>query len=278
MGQNRPVLITANGTGVPDGFGPGFSGDIGRAFAVNPWELIANKMDGLQPPAPPPVYWQPCSYPAAVFPMNPSVAALRVEVNRQIDLQHTIGYPLFLSGYSQSAIAMAQVWVQDILSPVGVHHNRLADLQAGGVINFGDPYRCPGIANGNKVLGFPMPTKLDSETTGGIAGPLVLTPAQTPDNYLSCALDGDLYASCPIGDTPWTNEAAAGKVGTSIYKFIEVGSALSLIAIALDIGVPIGMVEEIFNGIKFAAAGMNAPHWQYEPFVPPAVEWILSRI
>ena len=37
-------------------------------------------------------------------------------------------------------------------------------------------------------------------------------------------------------------------------------------------------VEAIVNGLKFASAGLNAPHWQYGPFVGPAINWILSRI
>lgn len=270
----KPLLITANGTGVPDPFGPGFSTDIGWAFQINPWQIVADKIDGLVTPESP-VEWQPCGYPAAVFPMNPSVEDLRGEVKRQI-LRRPKGTPLFLSGYSQSAIAMAEVWSQDILPLSGALHDRLADVR--GIIQFGDPVRCPGIAHGNEVAGMPAPTKLNGQTTGGIAGPRCLTPEQTPDFYLSCALDGDLYAAAPVSDDPWHSESSVGRVETRVYNFIESGSVLDFFKIALALGAPIAMIKGIYNGLKFAAAGTNAPHWQYGPFVPAMVNWILSRI
>jgi hypothetical protein len=193
-------------------------------------------------------------------------------------LVHTKGYPLFLSGYSQGALVVGQFFLQYLLSPTGLFHDRLPDLARGGVINFGDPYRSPGIANGNAALGFPMPTKLDGQVTGGIAGPLDFTAAETPDYYLSCALDGDLYASAPVGTDPWKHEASTGKVETGIYNLVETGSVIDFFKIALDLAVPIGTIKAIYNGLKFASAGMNAPHWQYGPFVGPAINWILNRI
>jgi hypothetical protein len=293
MATPRPVLITVNGTGVPDPFGPGFSGDIGRAFAVDPWQVIENNMDGIITPTPP-VEWQPIGYPAAVFPMNPSVVAGRAEVNRQIGLRPA-GTPLFLSGYSQGAIVTAEVWSQDILSPSGIHHDRLPDVR--GIIQFGDPVRCPGIAHGNEIAGFPAPKDLDGVVSGGIAGPTCLTEAQTPSFYLSCALDGDLYAAAPVGpksgtavvDTgaPWHNEPLVGQIETRIYGFIESGSlAKGFMAIVEGIVQEfeypltntIALVHAIFNGIGFAAKGMNAPHWRYGPFVPPMINWILEQI
>lgn len=277
MSLLKPVLVTVNGTGEPDPFGPGFSGDIGRAFADNPWARVADLIDGVEHSSSP-VFWQPTGYPAGVFPMNPSVQAGVTEVRRLVLLQHTPGYPLFMSGYSQGAIVVGQVFLQDFWHPNGQFHTRLPDLARGGIINFGDPYRAPGVANGNKTFGFPMPKTLDGVSTGGIGGPLDLTPDETPDWYLSCALDGDLYACAPVGDDPWKHEASAGKVETSIYNLVESGSPKDFLKIALDLGAPIGMVEAIFNGMKFASQGTNAPHWQYGPFVGPAINWILSRI
>jgi hypothetical protein len=269
-----PILITVNGTGIPDPFGPGFSGDIGRAFAINPWQLVADKLDGLVTPAPP-LFWQPIGYPAAVTPMAPSVATGRAEVNRQIAMRPK-GTPLFLSGYSQGAIVTGQVWVLDVLSPSGVHHDRLSDVK--GIIQFGDPLRCPGIAHGNEVAGLPLPKNRDGQVTGGIAGPADLTAAQTPDFLLSCALDGDLYAAAPVGSSPWNSESSVGKVETNIYDIIEQPSFLDVISIAKDLAMPIGTVEGIFNALLFFGQGTNAAHWKYQPFVQPMVDWILSRI
>jgi len=37
-----------------------------------------------------------------------------------------------------------------------------------------------------------------------------------------------------------------------------------IVSVAGDLFVPLGTVEEIFNGLKFASQGVNAPHWQYQ--------------
>jgi hypothetical protein len=270
----RPLLVTVNGTGVPDPFGPGFSGDLGRAFQINPWQVIADQLDGLATP-PPILDWQPIGYPAAVSPMAPSVAAGRAEVIRQITMR-PVGTPLFLSGYSQGAIVTGQVWALDILNINGVLHNRLGDVK--GIINFGDPLRCPGIAHGNEVAGFALPKTLDGQVTGGIAGPADLTPTQTPSFLLSCALDGDLYGAAPVGSSPWNTESKVGKVETNIYDIVEQPSLGDVVSIAKDLGMPIGTVEGIYNALLFFGQGTNAAHWQYGPFVQPLANWIADQI
>jgi hypothetical protein len=274
-----PVLITINGTGDPDPLSTaGFSGMLGSMVGTiaNPWQPIANQLMGLATGAPPWI-WQPIGYPAAVVPMNPSVQNARQQVVAALGGPASAAYgnapvyaegPFALSGYSQGAIASSTVWAQDILAPGGVLHHRLPDCLS--VINFGDPFRCPGVANGNTLQGIPVPGTLDGAVTGGISGPLDLTAAQTnklnslgQPVVMSYALPGDLYASAPVGANPWTAEAQAGKVGTSIYNVVLNGSFISVLEIAKDLLVPLGAVEEIINGMVFAAAGMNAPHWQY---------------
>lgn len=286
--MSKPLLITVNGTGVPDPFGPGFAADLGRAVN-DPWNDIYAEFIGQQVAN---IFnWQPIGYPAAVFPMNPSVQAGRAEVNLQItrheqDGSCPPGTPLFLAGYSQGAIVTGEVWRKDILAPNGVHHNRVDDvLKRGGIINFGDPLRSPGIAHGNEVAGLPVPGQLDGQTSGGIAGPDDLTADQTPDCLLSCALLGDLFAAAPVGDTPWKSEPEVGKIETRIYGMVLNGSVGSFIKnaeiIVEEYGAPlttsIALVHAIFNGISFAAKGTNAPHWQYGPFLPPMVGWLLNR-
>jgi hypothetical protein len=272
-----PVLITVNGTGDPDPADTtGFAGMLGSMVGgVNPWEIVADMKAGTAVPAPP-WHWQPIGYPASVFPMQPSVDNARAQIVAALGGPPSPYYaaevypsgPFALSGYSQGAIVTDTVWTQDILATNGVLHHRLADCVS--VVNFGDPWRSPGISNGNTYQGIPGPGTLDGAVTGGIGGPLDLTEAQT--NYpnslgkpvvMSFALAGDLYASAPVGGKPWTAEAGAGLVGTSIYSFILSGSFGSFIAIIGDLLVPIGTIEEIINGIQFAAAGTNAPHWQY---------------
>lgn len=272
-----PVLITVNGTGDPDPASTaGFSGLLGSMVGgVNPWEIVADMKAGIEPPTPP-WQWQPIGYPAAVFPMNPSVQNARAQIVAALGGPASADYqarvypsgPFALSGYSQGAIVTGQVWSQDILPDTGVLHHRLPDCLS--VVNFGDPLRASGVANGNVFQQIPIPGTLDGVATGGISGPLDLTAAQTnvlnslgKPVVMSFALPGDLYASAPVGPNPQTAEADAGKVGTSIYSFIENGSFFTLVAIAGDVFVPLGTIEEIINGIQFAAAGTNAPHWQY---------------
>lgn len=275
--MTRPVLITVNGTGDPDPASTmGFAGMLGAMVGgINPWQIVADKLDGIRTPLPPWV-WQPIGYPAAVFPMQPSINNARAQIVAALGGPACADYqapvyasgPFALSGYSQGAIVTDTVWTQDILNPAGVLNHRLKDCLS--VVNFGDPWRAPGIANGNTYQGIPIPGTLDGAVTGGIGGPLDLTAAQTntlnslgKPVVMSFALPGDLYASAPVGPNPQTSEASPGKVGTSIYNFVLSGSFLKFIEIAEDLLVPVGMVEEIFNGMVFAAAGTGAPHWQY---------------
>jgi hypothetical protein len=128
--------------------------------------------------------------------------------------------------------------------------------------------RSPGIANGNKFAGLPMPKDLDGVITGGISGPEDLTPEQTPDFLLSFANDGDLYASSPQGIN---HESPAGKVEKLIYDFIQEVTFIDVMAIAEEILKVIFMpmtsliplIQAIINAGLFFGAGMNAPHYHY---------------
>lgn len=254
------VLFTVDGTvypGAPADFPPpgaGFSSDM--AFG------LMNVADGLWS-------WEGIGYPAAVTPMMPSVQIARANLVARI-MRYPVGTKIVISGYSQGALATDQVWVLDILPTNGVLHNRLVNGDIVRIYNYGDPYRTPGIAHGNELAGIPQPAKLDGQTTGGIGGNGDLRAAES--NVLaydgrpiltSFALDGDIYACAPVGDDPWNKLAAPGKVGNSIFKVIMQATFFDVIAVAADLGHPVGMVEEIINGMKFAAAGTNAPHWQY---------------
>jgi hypothetical protein len=285
--MGKPAIITVNGTGVPDPFGPGFSGDMGRYLspAVSSWVPVASQFFGPSVvPPPPPIYWQPTGYPAAVAQMGASMLAGVDAISANVDRMEQEGIngpgdPLSLSGYSQGAMVTGYWAVNLCLNPNGKYHNRLADVQKGGIVQYGDPYRCPGIARGNDICGVPVPGTQDGAVTGGISGPLDLTQEQTDElNLKSCALPGDLYASAPVGSNPWTAEASAGKVGTSIFAAVQSFTFMKLVRILLDVFTPIGMIEEIYNGMQFASQGTNAPHWRYEPFVVPMSNWILKNI
>jgi len=302
--MGRPMYCSVNGTGIPDPFGPGFAADIGRML-TNPWNNIstqfygdaAHRAYGLD------IIWQPIGYPAAVFPMNPSVEAGVGEISRQVTLHeqngtNVPGDSLTIGGYSQGALVTDVFWRDLVLNPAGPHHNRLEDITVrGGIINFGDPMHCPGISNGNIVAGIPVAKTLDGVIPGGIAGPTCLTPEQTPDCLLSINLDGDLYGSAPVGPpagtlvtdggAPWVNEPLVGQIETRIYNFIESSSLVEGImavaeGVAQEFEYPlsntIALCHAIFNGMTFALAGTNAPHWQYGPYVPALYGWLVNRV
>lgn len=258
----RPVatLITVNGTGIPDPFGPGFPADLGRA---------------MERTAPGMYYWQPIGYPAAVYPMRPSVIAGAEEVITQIE-RHPGRF--VLCGYSQGALVTNMVWRDEILNPDGRLHHRKDEVLA--IITYGDPQRCPGLARGNTYARQPVPKKLNGQVTGGIAGPDCLTAEQTPENFLSFANNGDLYAAAPVGDDPWNNPSEVGHNQTLIYEAVMEFDGTDFIGLATEITsvltLPavnaLPMVQAIWNGLTFFGQGTRAPHWTYD--IAPAVRYL----
>lgn len=262
--------FSVGGTAQAGPYDPGqFPNQVAQLLVPTGEQIFADKLDGIA--TNPLIDWRAIDYPAAVFPMGPSVQEGRQNLVQAI--QSRPG-PLVLSGYSQGAMVVDTVWCFDFLSPAGVLHNRIDDVKA--IINFGDPMRCPGIAHGNELVGIPMPTHLDGYLTGGIAGPACLTPEQTPSFLYSIALDGDLYACAPIGTDPWTAEADVGMVETGIFNIVQQPTFWNVVEVANDLKVPLATVEAIINGLVFAAQGPAAPHWQYGPYVPAAARFIAS--
>lgn len=312
----RPLLVTVNGTGVPDPFGPGFPADIGRWFS-NPWNDILAEFRG---PEVANLYdWQPIAYPAATVQMGPSVDAGRNEVVSQV-LRRPKGTRTVLVGYSQGASVVDEVWRDEALTPGGRLYERQGDIM--GIINFGDPMRCPGISNGNRLAGIAVPGKLNGYTTGGIAGPDDLTPDQTPDFLLSCNNPGDLYATAPVGDKPWETETGVGHDETLIYNLIQDFNGENLLALveeAADIlgvvitsglsitsllttgtsaiagafgstmGIPgigkegvkttnalVSVILALLNGGMFILRGLG-PHGDYGKYVPALIDWLSAK-
>lgn len=180
------------------------------------------------------------------------------------------GLAIIISGYSLGAIITATYWLTYVLNPAGPHHYLAPYIYR--IYQFGDPLRCPGIAHGNTLSGLPESIQQDGVETGGIGGKLDLTVEQSnllaPDGkyiYNSCANKGDIYACSPIGTNPWTAPAGPGKVGNLIFQEVMSPSITNTIKIAEALGSPIGMVEEIVNGMTFLAQGTQAPHWLYYP-------------
>lgn len=260
MGAVSATLLTVNGTGVADPSGPGLAADLARA--------LLDEAEGMWA-------WQPVGYPAATFPMGPSVRTGRTELCAQI--RRNPG-PVALSGHSQGALIVATVWRDDILAADGVLHHRLADIAA--IVNFGDPMRCPGLANGNAFAGKPLPRNNKRFVSGGIAGPGNLTPEQTPDFLLSFADDGDLYTCAPTGLDPWNGETEVGHHERIVFDVVQNATDPSVSAIATEVAemldkpveqiVP--MVQSIANGAFFLGAGVGGPHGQYD--IAPAVRYL----
>jgi len=271
------TLHTAAGTGVPGWVG--YPAETGHVLDGE-WQRTWTELTG----EPRRVRWQWTGYPAAVFPMRPSVLAGWEEMVRLID---SIPGKFVLSGYSQGALVVCLLWRHDLLT--GRLHHRLNDCL--GVITYGNPMRAPGIAYGNTMLwGRPAPGPDDGYTTGGIAGPGDLHPEEClfPESHpqtgkpavYDFANAGDLYTAAPVGDDPWDNPTKVGAYETLIYESVLDFNGGDLFSWAKTIFKVISapwttvwpMFQAIWNGVQFLSAGMNAPHWQYDS--RPATDFV----
>ncbi|MGZ4662777.1 MAG: hypothetical protein ACXVYB_16015 [Arthrobacter sp.] len=252
-----PSPIFDDGNGYWCGFSSGMVGGL------------ANVADGL--------WASSCiGYPAGVVPMGPSVVTGVVNLATAIEYAANLYYAshgtydglvIAGSGYSQGAMVWATYWTRYVLNPNGPHHYLAPHIWR--IYQFGDPYRTPGIAHGNALAGLSESIVQDGVQTGGIGGTADITVEQSnlraPDGkfiYNSCANAGDIYAACPTG----LNTAAlagAGKTANLIFNEVQNPSLINTIKIAEALLVPIGMVEEIINGMVFGAQGTHAPHWNY---------------
>lgn len=254
------TLLTVNGTGVADPFGAGFPAGLARA--------LLGEAEGMWS-------WQPVGYPAAAFPMGPSVRVGRAALCARI--QRHPG-PVALCGYSQGALIVSTVWRDDILAADGVLHHRLADVAA--IVNYGDPMRCPGLANGNKFAGQPLPRNINGFVSGGIAGVGNLTPEQTPDFLLCFANDGDHYTCAPTGLDPWEEETGPGRHERIMFEAVQDATVATVSAIAAAVAEmldePIERmvpgVRSIAEGAFFLGAGVGGPHARYD--IAPAVRFL----
>ena len=92
--------------------------------------------------------WAGVSYAGAAFPMAPSIDEGIANLAGMIAA--TPG-TFALSGFSEGAIVTCRIWRDYILNPEGELHDRLGDII--GHVTWGNPMRCPGIANGNAMAG-----------------------------------------------------------------------------------------------------------------------------
>ena len=269
------VVMTVSGTGV----------DMWDQTPPQP-AAVANALPGVANGNSGPFFWQPVgNYPAAAFPMGPSVEDGVQELIRLVNDTYPPGNPvgqgIILLGYSQGAIVVSHFMRDHVVNPSGECHDRWPDIVA--VATWGNPCRTPGYASGNDFAGWPDPAEVDGQVTGGIAGPDDLEPSvyvpvsKTVTHYwgefVNTIGDGnDLYADCPVGSNPWTAETATGVVETNIFNIVQNVTGPDITQIIIEVVSVLGtaglelipIIEAIVNGGLFLQAGPDAAHYTYD--------------
>lgn len=238
--DQRPVLFTVCGTGVPWWVGP--DADTARALEYK-------------------YRWQPVGYPAQPVPMGPSIAAGKTELKRLM-YQHQTQieeYGFSLAGYSQGAIVIAEVWENEIKPEGGSLHWAFPHIIK--AVAWGNPSREKGKAHPD--AGGP----LSPATHQGVTGTLMV---DTPDWWRNYAHQGDLYTDCPDDES--------GEDRTAIWQVIRDGNILkgpdSLLRQVLELtgtvkdadqlSEIIGMVKAMLDALVFFGKG-TGPHVSYSP-------------
>lgn len=257
---NPPTVIFPDGNGYWCGFSSGIAGGL---MAV---------ADGL---------WQErfIGYSAPTVPMQPGVIEGASHLANSTEYDALLwkqshggsldGFVAAITGYSQGAMVVMYWFVNYVLKPGAPQAYLLPYIYR--IYLFGDPYRYPGIAHGNALIGMSESIIEDGVESGGIGCSLDysidIANMKAPDGawlVYSCANKGDIYACAPIGLNP-AKPAPPGKTANLIFNEITQPGIKNTVSIAKALFTPVGTVEEIFNGMKFAAQGVNAPHWQYFP-------------
>lgn len=269
--MSRHVVLTVAGTGSDLwNTAPPQPAGVGQALAQN---------------EPDTYFWQPVGdYPAATFPMGPSVT---MGVQSLIYLTTGETYEgfnitpgqtyrdnsLILLGYSQGAMVVCQFiqWCYQ-----WDRTDILERIVAVGV--WGNPQRLEGWASGNEFAGWPLPGQVDGADTGGIAqgvnanGPVNMTLEQmqprlphevthfwgdfvntnNPDRGAT-----ELYANTP--------QNGVGGIEQSIFNLVQNFDLATAWGLVQDLGQPLPDILAIFNGFLFLAAQGNADHYTYDP-------------
>lgn len=268
--MSRHIVLTVSGTG------------------TNMWDTTSPQPalvgQTLQANNPDRYLWQPVGdYPAATFPMGPSVTEGVQSLIYLTTGETYAGFnitpgqtyadsSLILNGYSQGAMVVAQFiqWCwqfsrYDILKRIVC------------VAVWGNPQRLEGWASGNEFAGWPVPGERDSSATGGIAqganndGPVNLTLQQmqpqleTPVTHFwgdfvntNDADDGEteLYANAP--------QNGVGSVEQTIFNAVQNLSLEAAWDVFADIAHPVNTIDAIINGFEFLAATGAADHYTYD--------------
>ncbi|AJD82430.1 lysin B [Mycobacterium phage Sheen] len=242
-------LYTVHGTGMPDPFGPGLPADTAReVLDLYTWQPIGN-------------------YPAAAFPMWPSIQAGRRELVSQIDSKPG---EINMAGYSQGAAVCGQVLKHDIMSPTGRLHHRLGDVRK--VVFWGNPMRQQGIAHSDEWV-----HPVASPDTMGILEDRLEGLENAPFEVRDYAHQGDMYASIKADDMH-EYQVAIGRIVMNAGDF-WLGDD-SLIHQLLELGqrpLPegIAVARAIIDAIGFFA-GARGLEWPHNYNRHPAVAFLRS--
>lgn len=233
-----PTLYTVCGTGVPWWVGP--DAEIGRVLGDNAHIFR----------------WQPVGYPAAPFPMWPSIMSGVAELARLVEA--TPG-EFDMIGYSQGAVVVSYFYKYYLLR--GVLNHRLPDLRK--VVTFGNPMREEGQVWHDGV---------GEPARPNTAGILEDRLKDTPDFWRDYAHKGDLYTDCEL-DNEGEFKRSIGKIimGNNVF-----GGRDSIIAQLIELGLnPFGegmaVAMALLDAGMFFASGTK-PHTNYN--VQPAIEWL----
>lgn len=183
--DERPVLFTVCGTGVPWWVGP--DADTARAVEYK-------------------YRWQPIGYPATAIPMGKSIQAGKDELENQFHIhrEQVVAYGAALLGYSQGAIVVSELFEEQI-RPIG-GRLRWAYLHLTKACTWGNPSREKG-----KVWPDAGGPPASPHTQGVVENRMI----DTPDWWRDYAHRGDLYTDSPADQS--------GENRTAIWKLIRDG-------------------------------------------------------
>lgn len=244
--QAKPWLFTVHGTGQPDPLGPGLPADTARA--------VLDKYT-----------WQPIgNYPAAAFPMWPSIMQGVNELTNQISSKPG---PFAMAGYSQGAVVVGQALKHALMNPAGALHYRLSDLKK--VALWGNPMRERGYVTDD---GYLPPAGPD---TCGILEDRLEGLRVASFQVADYAHADDMYAAVRDDDMS-ENERAICKIimGDGWNVFAGPDSIIAQVAELIQRPIPeaIAMVEAMIDAGTFFATGTRAHGYD----IRPAIDFLRS--
>ena len=243
----RPVLFTVCGTGVPWWIGP--DADLARA--------VENQYR-----------WQPIGYPAAPFPMGPSINGGKAELRNQINLWRgqVERNGMALAGYSQGAVITSEVWEQDIEPVNGALHWAFPYVRK--AVTWGNPSRelgkvYPDFAGGQAVAG---------PNTSGVAYPTDRM-TNTPPWWRDYAHKGDLYATVEQNGDAAEDKVAIWRIIRGEKWFVGPDTLLEQFLEIAQQPIPgaIGAFRAMLDAGMFFGKGLT-PHTSYA--IGPAIDYL----